>query len=134
MRDKSIWRCDNKNKAISLTNNESSTYSDRNIYPLGMIIKKYILDAVFDENCSSEMVYNQIASPIIDDILRGINGTLFAYGQTSSGKTFTMQGTPDNPGMLYLAVNDIFRRIANVFINFIIYYCLYYYRLQKDNL
>lgn len=43
-------------------------------------------------------VYDASARPIIDSVLEGFNGTIFAYGQTSSGKTHTMQG-PD--------INDI---------------------------
>ena len=38
------------------------------------------------------MVYDVAARPIIDSVLEGFNGTIFAYGQTSSGKTHTMQG------------------------------------------
>lgn len=106
-----------KNNTVSHISNESTTYSDKNTYPLGIILNLSLLDAVFDENCTSEMVYNKIAAPIIDDVVRGINGTLFAYGQTSSGKTYTMQGTPENPGMLFLSANDIFNKIANVYIN-----------------
>lgn len=40
-------------------------------------------------------------------------GTIFAYGQTSSGKTFTMHGDESSPGLLYLASKDIFDYIAN---------------------
>lgn len=39
-------------------------------------------------------------------------GTVFAYGQTSSGKTHTMRGTPQEPGITLLAVQDIFNHIA----------------------
>lgn len=44
-------------------------------------------------------------------------GTAFAYGQTSSGKTFTMNGTEKDPGIIHLAVKDIFDRIQMVFNN-----------------
>ena len=37
---------------------------------------------------------------------------MFAYGQTSSGKTHTMRGTPQEPGITLLAVRDIFNHIA----------------------
>lgn len=39
-------------------------------------------------------IYEASAKPIVESVLEGFNGTVFAYGQTSSGKTFTMQG-PD---------------------------------------
>lgn len=43
--------------------------------------------------------------------MNGINGTIFAYGQTSSGKTYTMTGTDDKPGVIPLAVKQIFEEI-----------------------
>ena len=42
-------------------------------------------------------VYDTAAKPIIDSVLEGFNGTIFAYGQTSSGKTHTMLGTLEDP-------------------------------------
>lgn len=41
-------------------------------------------------------------------------GTAFAYGQTSSGKTFTMNGSESDPGIIHQAVNDVFRNIQMV--------------------
>ena len=42
-----------------------------------------------------------------------IVGTIFAYGQTSSGKTYTMHGDESSPGLLYLASKDIFDYVAS---------------------
>ena len=47
---------------------------------------------VFDENSTQQDVYDVAAKPILDQVLKGYNGTIFAYGQTASGKTYTMQG------------------------------------------
>ena len=47
-------------------------------------------------------------------VVGGFNGTVFAYGQTSSGKTHTMRGTPEVPGIIPLAVAEIFDRINNM--------------------
>ena len=60
-------------------------------------------------------VYDIAARPIIDSVLDGFNGTIFAYGQTSSGKTHTMQG-PDisdveNQGIIPRMVRTLFNRI-----------------------
>ena len=46
------------------------------------------------------------------DVLNGYNGTIFAYGQTSSGKTFTMYGTDAHRGIVPLAVEQIFDEMA----------------------
>uniref|UniRef100_A0AAY4A4L9 Kinesin-like protein n=1 Tax=Denticeps clupeoides TaxID=299321 RepID=A0AAY4A4L9_9TELE len=53
--------------------------------------KPYAFDRVFQSNTSQEQVYNDCAQKIVKDVLEGYNGTIFAYGQTSSGKTHTME-------------------------------------------
>jgi len=51
-------------------------------------------DGVFGPETAQVEVYNQITRSLIDILMEGYNSTIFAYGQTSSGKTFTMEG-PD---------------------------------------
>lgn len=51
----------------------------------------YVYDKVFKPNVRQEDLYNAVALPVVKDVLSGFNGTIFAYGQTSSGKTFTME-------------------------------------------
>jgi kinesin family protein 5 len=58
--------------------------------------KKYNFDRVFDMKTEQKEVYDMAAKPIIDSVLEGFNGTIFAYGQTSSGKTHTMTGKIDD--------------------------------------
>uniref|UniRef100_A0A672ZQ40 Kinesin-like protein n=1 Tax=Sphaeramia orbicularis TaxID=375764 RepID=A0A672ZQ40_9TELE len=53
--------------------------------------KSYVFDQVFPTNTTQEQVYNACAKQIVKDVLGGYNGTIFAYGQTSSGKTHTME-------------------------------------------
>eukprot|EP00931_Biecheleriopsis_adriatica_P100867 TRINITY_DN76109_c0_g1_i1.p1 TRINITY_DN76109_c0_g1~~TRINITY_DN76109_c0_g1_i1.p1 ORF type:complete len:719 (-),score=187.13 TRINITY_DN76109_c0_g1_i1:30-2186(-) len=52
----------------------------------------FVYDRVFGIEASQKEVYDYAAKPIINAVLRGFNGTVFAYGQTASGKTFTMEG------------------------------------------
>lgn len=47
---------------------------------------------MFDQNSKQSEVYDYTARSVVDSVLEGFNGTIFAYGQTSSGKTFTMEG------------------------------------------
>jgi len=54
----------------------------------------FVFDRVFRWDANQKEVYDYAAKPIINAVLRGFNGTVFAYGQTASGKTFTMEG-PD---------------------------------------
>lgn len=55
----------------------------------------FTFDQVFPPTTSQAAVYEQAALPIVESVMQGFNGTVFAYGQTSSGKTFTMIG-PDS--------------------------------------
>ena len=65
-------------------------------------------DDVFDVRADNAAVYEQVAKDVVDDALRGNSGALIAYGQTASGKTHTMQGTPESPGLIPRAVVDVF--------------------------
>lgn len=49
---------------------------------------------------------------LIHSVVGGFNGTVFAYGQTSSGKTHTMRGTSEDPGLIPKAVREVFNRIT----------------------
>lgn len=52
----------------------------------------FSFDMAFEPYCKQEFVFKQAALPIIQSVLSGYNGTIFAYGQTGTGKTHTMQG------------------------------------------
>ena len=60
---------------------------------------------------STARVYQSIASPLVQNTLDGYNSTIFAYGQTSSGKTHTMVGSDADPGVLKLSMKEIFGKI-----------------------
>ncbi|KAI5643599.1 kinesin motor domain-containing protein [Phthorimaea operculella] len=71
----------------------------------------FTFDKVYDKETKTQEVYNDIAKPIVEAALAGFNGTIFAYGQTSSGKTYTMTGTEESPGIIPLAVLNLFDTI-----------------------
>ncbi|WVY89157.1 hypothetical protein V8G54_034671 [Vigna mungo] len=62
-------------------------------------------------------VYEARTKDIVEAAVRGFNGTVFAYGQTNSGKTYTMRGSKAEPGVIPLAVNDLFQIIQQFFIH-----------------
>ncbi|KAB2023602.1 hypothetical protein ES319_D06G030500v1 [Gossypium barbadense] len=74
----------------------------------------YAFDHVFDESCSNSKVYELLTKDVIHAAVDGFNGTAFAYGQTSSGKTFTMNGSLNDPGIIHRAVNDVFQKIQMI--------------------
>lgn len=57
--------------------------------------KVFTFDGVFDSSCGTDTIYQGIVQPIVQGVLEGYNGTVFAYGQTSCGKTFTMEGVKE---------------------------------------
>jgi kinesin family protein 5 len=77
---------------------------------------RFEFDRVFDMKSQQREVYDTAARPIIDSVLEGFNGTIFAYGQTSSGKTHTMQGPNiddvELQGIIPRMVRTVFNRIA----------------------
>lgn len=48
---------------------------------------------------------------LVEGVLQGRNGSVFCYGATGAGKTFTMLGTVENPGVMVLAIKDLFSKI-----------------------
>uniref|UniRef100_A0A0N5AF36 Kinesin-like protein n=1 Tax=Syphacia muris TaxID=451379 RepID=A0A0N5AF36_9BILA len=79
--------------------------------------KVYVYDKVFKPNSTQEQVYMSSSYHIVQDVLSGYNGTIFAYGQTSSGKTHTMEGVfgePEKQGIIPRIVQDIFNHIYNM--------------------
>ncbi|XP_077585889.1 centromere-associated protein E [Stigmatopora nigra] len=73
--------------------------------------KSFAFDRVFTAEGTTNQLYQDIAKPLVVSTVEGYNGTIFAYGQTASGKTFTMMGSDMNPGIIPLAVDDVFRTI-----------------------
>ncbi|KAA8528709.1 hypothetical protein F0562_036064 [Nyssa sinensis] len=79
--DMSDWEC--INNTILFKN----TLPERSMFPTA-----YTYDTVFGFNCSTKQVYEDGAKKVALSVVNGINSSVFAYGQTSSGKTYTMSG------------------------------------------
>lgn len=54
--------------------------------------RSFFFDKVYDETLTQERIFNETSLPIVESVLQGYNGTIFAYGQTGTGKTHTMEG------------------------------------------
>ncbi|KAL3880211.1 hypothetical protein ACJMK2_032468 [Sinanodonta woodiana] len=77
--------------------------------------KTFTFDTVYGPESKQVDVYNESARPIVDSVLEGYNGTIFAYGQTGTGKTFTMEGVrsvPELRGIIPNSFAHIFGHIA----------------------
>ncbi|KZF25141.1 kinesin heavy chain [Xylona heveae TC161] len=75
----------------------------------------FTFDRVFDMNCRQNDVFDFSIRSTVDDILNGYNGTVFAYGQTGAGKSYTMMGSDidddDTKGIIPRIVEQIFASI-----------------------
>lgn len=99
--------------------------------------KVYLFDKVFKPNATQEKVFNESAKSIVADVLAGYNGTIFAYGQTSSGKTHTMEGVIGDPvkqGIIPRIVNDIFNHIYTMEMNLEFHIKVSYYEIYMDKI
>ena len=73
--------------------------------------QQYTYDLVFNKNSSQAEVYENTTKILLNSILNGFNATVFAYGATGSGKTYTMLGTGEQPGIMPRAITDLFNYV-----------------------
>lgn len=72
---------------------------------------RFVFDRLFDEECTQDQVYNNTTRPLLDSVLDGYNATVFAYGATGCGKTHTISGTPEDPGVIFLTMKELYEKI-----------------------
>ncbi|XP_071893051.1 centromere-associated protein E isoform X4 [Anas platyrhynchos] len=76
--------------------------------------RAFSYDRVFHSSDNTQQLYEGVAVPIIQSAVQGYNGTIFAYGQTSSGKTYTMMGNEDCVGVIPKAIQHVFKLICEI--------------------
>ncbi|OWB60008.1 hypothetical protein B5S29_g873 [[Candida] boidinii] len=72
---------------------------------------EFSYDKVFDPMVDNSEVFETCVEPVVNQCLDGFNGTIFAYGMTGSGKTYSMQGSENEIGIIPLAAEQIFTRV-----------------------
>uniref|UniRef100_A0A671KSQ6 Kinesin-like protein n=1 Tax=Sinocyclocheilus anshuiensis TaxID=1608454 RepID=A0A671KSQ6_9TELE len=73
--------------------------------------KTYMFDVAFDYSATQDEVYRSTTKGLIEGLISGYNATVFAYGPTGCGKTYTMLGTDREPGIYVRTLNDLFKAI-----------------------
>ncbi|GHJ89055.1 hypothetical protein NliqN6_5457 [Naganishia liquefaciens] len=73
--------------------------------------QRYAFDRVFSKDSTQEEVFENTAKPVLEGLFDGFNATVFAYGATGCGKTHTVSGTKEDPGIIYRTMRELFRRI-----------------------
>ncbi|KAK5662173.1 hypothetical protein OQA88_8078 [Cercophora sp. LCS_1] len=85
----------------------------RSVVSMGKKVKDQVFgfDRIFDENASQIDVYEGTTKGLLDSVLDGYNATVFAYGATGCGKTHTITGTSQHPGIIFMTMQELFEKI-----------------------
>uniref|UniRef100_A0A674H998 Kinesin-like protein n=1 Tax=Taeniopygia guttata TaxID=59729 RepID=A0A674H998_TAEGU len=75
---------------------------------------KFMFDAIFDDSSSQLEVFEHTTKNLIEGFLNGYNCTVLAYGATGAGKTHTMLGSPEDPGVMYLTMVTLYKRMDQI--------------------
>ncbi|TAQ84322.1 hypothetical protein B7494_g7356 [Chlorociboria aeruginascens] len=119
-----VVRCRGRNErevrensgVVLSTDGVKGTCLDLLMGPSALSNKTYHFDKVFSSAADQAMIYDDVVIPILDEMLAGYNCTIFAYGQTGTGKTYTMSGDmTDHYGMLSDAAGIIPRVLQALF-------------------
>lgn len=71
----------------------------------------FMFDKVFDEGKDNMYIYEHTTKDMLKTLLDGCNCSVLAYGATGAGKTFTMLGSEECPGVVSLTVSELYRRV-----------------------
>ncbi|KAK5165843.1 tubulin-dependent ATPase kip3 [Saxophila tyrrhenica] len=74
----------------------------------------FAFDKVFDENTTQGDVYEATTKNLLDSVLDGYNATVFAYGATGCGKTHTITGTAQQPGIIFMTMQELFEKVDDL--------------------
>ncbi|KAJ3183869.1 NADH-ubiquinone oxidoreductase chain 1 [Geranomyces variabilis] len=99
-----VWEVSDEHNRITL----NQDFADKN----RKTASDYFFDAV-QVGSDNKDLYEDSARDVVRAAMEGINGTVFAYGQTASGKTYSMMGVNEEPGVIPQAVEDIFTFIRD---------------------
>lgn len=88
----------------------------RSFMPTGKRVKDqtFGFDRVFDENAAQGDIYEATTRSLLDSVLDGYNATVFAYGATGCGKTHTITGTAQQPGIIFLTMQELFEKVVEL--------------------
>ena len=103
-----------KVESVRVINNNSLCVSDEisnNKKNAQVKDQQFFFDYVFDKDASQKLVYENTTKFLLNNIIEGFNLTVFAYGATGSGKTYTMLGTNKEQGIMPRSVSDLFKRM-----------------------
>ncbi|RMB97861.1 hypothetical protein DUI87_25339 [Hirundo rustica rustica] len=110
--DQHVLVFDPKEEEVSFFNRKKVTHRDINKRQRKDL--KFMFDAIFDDSSSQLEVFEHTTKNLIDGFLNGYNCTVLAYGATGAGKTHTMLGSPEDPGVMYLTMMTLYKRMDQI--------------------
>ncbi|NWV86430.1 KI18A protein, partial [Dasyornis broadbenti] len=110
--DQHVLVFDPKEEEVSFFHGKRLTHRDINKRQRKDL--KFIFDAIFDDSSSQLEVFEHTTESLIDGFLNGYNCTVLAYGATGAGKTHTMLGSPEDPGVMYLTMMTLYKRMDQI--------------------
>lgn len=102
---------DPKQQDISCFGSRSQRVRNRDINKRANKDLKFVFDHVFGENSTQVDIFENTTKGVIEGVMNGFNCTVFAYGATGAGKTHTMLGSQNNPGVMYRTMKELFKRM-----------------------
>jgi len=116
--DEVVWDVDETSRTVrtridnidlrSLNLSHSKFYNDSSS------AQRFAYDNVEGPGSKNKDIYNKLFKKIVNSVVEGYNGTIFMYGQTTSGKTYTMLGTQKDPGVLPHSLRTVFQEISKM--------------------
>ena len=74
---------------------------------------EFEFDFIFSEEITQKEIYEYTTEKLINKVMEGFNATIFAFGATGSGKTYTMVGNNKENGIMIRSINDLFLKLNN---------------------
>ncbi|KAI9892911.1 MAG: hypothetical protein M1814_001070 [Vezdaea aestivalis] len=107
------WNIDGRRSLISYRGRDAGDYYYGRLLNTCWVhdLLTYLKDNVYAPLDKNAKVYDSAAKRLVRRVMEGYHGTVFAYGMTGTGKTFTMNGTATSPGIIPLSITDIFSYI-----------------------
>ena len=108
----------------------------RSVVPMGKRVKDqtFGFDRIFDDSAQQADVYEATTKPLLDSVLDGYNATVFAYGATGCGKTHTITGTVQQPGIIFLTMQELFERVGELSVEKVTEVSLSYLEIYNETI
>ena len=110
--DDETVRIETDHQVALLAPKESNAYKN-SVNGVGLLTHRYSFTKVFAPETTQSGLFSEMVLPRVNDFLEGFNQLLFTYGATSSGKTYTIQGSAADPGILPRALDVIFNSVGD---------------------